>query len=999
MSSHKRFSRDGFQPLPHTRPEEMVANPHDVTIDIPLAPVTSRTGVRKTNTTTTMGNSTTTSPVTADQDSDHSHDHFDDKRQASRSLTNSRLAGRRRRLDDQARQNRDDADGTLTSAGRIYQRIYHFSVLTRYFLFVAPLALLIAVPMVIGATAAPNARIGGVKLLWFFTWLEVVWVSLWVSKLVAKLLPHVFQFLCGVVSPGTRKYAAVITNLEIPLSLVGWALTSLATFAVLMTQNPDARARQETSLKAWQTVVKNILFASLCSTLVLLAEKFLIQLISISYHRKQFDDKIRQSKRNIYLVSLLYDASRKLFPPYCPEFATDDYIVSDSLDLGATSRGGTPVGHKRSGSATPMKIIHEVGRVKDNVASVFGHVAQEVTGKKVFNPNAAHSVVVQALEKKHATEALARRIWLSLVLEGQDALYRDDICDVLGPDHQQEADEAFDTLDADANGDISLDELTMRLIEFGRDRLCVTHSVRDVDQAIHVLDSLLLAEVLGSCIFLFVKHPFDVGDRVDINSTQYTVERISLLFTMFKSVQNHKRTQVPNIVLNTLWIDNVSRSKAMRETVLIYVNFDTTLEDLDLLKREMARFVKDNPRDFQPGIDLELTDIAEMNKLVLKVEIKHKSNWANEAVRAARRNKFMCALVLALRQIPLYGPSAGGAPAGDKANPTYSVAISHSEAQTNAKQFDLDKAKKRIDYHEPTKDSSSSSSSTAVSTSVSFPRHSGADDRNGHDKDAHDKDVYGKDVHGKDVHKDTHHQPSLPSTHPNDIEEVRGVLRRETTTGRRRRAGTVEAHANTSLGPRTIPTIPDMSPAEPAQPSQRQPPRTSYFEDTSVLPARPPVPPPVNALLPDQTSSGLDLAPSDGNISSVSFPAPPTSAANPRDLTIDTTNLQDLAIHTTNPRGLAIDTTNLQDLVGRPLTRADSFTIVPSAQMQAMSPPTSTNPFYHKALPAHPPNEYPTGRERSLSERSLSPSQKRKPIPGMPEMKEFLTSPKSPTRI
>ncbi|RMZ89053.1 hypothetical protein DV736_g3728, partial [Chaetothyriales sp. CBS 134916] len=724
MSSYNPFSRDGFQPLPHTRPEEMATNTHDVTIDIPLAQVTSRTGIRKT---------TSTSPVMSKQGSDDSHDEYDEKRQASRSLTNSRLAGRRRRLDNQARHNKDETDGTLTSAGRIYQRIYHFSVITRYFVFVAPLALLIAVPMIIGATAAPHARIGG---------------------LFTKLLPYLFQFLCGVVNPGTRKYAAVLTNLEIPISLVGWALTSLATFAVLMTQNPDARARHETGLKPWQTVVKNVLFATLCSTLVLLVEKFVIQLISISYHRKQFDDKIRQSKHNIYLVSLLYDASRKLFPPYCPEFAPDDYIVSDSLNLHASSRSDSPAGHKRSGSATPMKIIHEVGRVKDNVASAFGHVAQEVTGKKVFNPNAAHSIVVQALEKKHTTEALARRIWLSLVLEGRDALYRDDICDVLGPDHQQDANEAFDCLDADGNGDISLDELTLRLIEFGRDRLAVTHSVRDVGQAIHVLDSLLLTvvfviivlifvgflnrnfattlattgtallslsfvfatsaqEVLGSCIFLFVKHPFDVGDRVDINNTQYSVERISLLYTMFKSVQNHKRTQVPNIVLNTLWIDNVSRSKAMREAVHVYVNFDTTLEDLDLLKSEIARFVKDNP-----------------------------------PVRAARRSKFMCALVLALRKIPLYGPGAGGAPAGDKANPSYSVAITDTQAQANAKQFDHEKAKKRMDY-QPTQDSSS----TAASTSVSFPRHSDADDEDMHDKDVHD-------------------QASMPCTRSNDIEEA-----------------------------------------------------------------------------------------------------------------------------------------------------------------------------------------------------------------------------------
>ena len=59
---------------------------------------------------------------------------------------------------------------------------------------------------------------------------RLVWLSLWGSKIVAHFLPFVFQFVAGVVSSGTRKYALIIKALEIPLSLAGWAITSLATF-------------------------------------------------------------------------------------------------------------------------------------------------------------------------------------------------------------------------------------------------------------------------------------------------------------------------------------------------------------------------------------------------------------------------------------------------------------------------------------------------------------------------------------------------------------------------------------------------------------------------------------------------------------------------------------------------------------------------------------------------------------------------------------------------
>lgn len=51
-------------------------------------------------------------------------------------------------------------------------------------------------------------------------------------------------------------------------------------------------------------------------------------------------------------------------------------------------------------------------------------------------------------------------------------------------------------------------------------------------------------EFLGSCIFLFVKHPYDVGDRVDIGKVQMVVDRISLLYTVFTRIDLMQVVQV-----------------------------------------------------------------------------------------------------------------------------------------------------------------------------------------------------------------------------------------------------------------------------------------------------------------------------------------------------------------------------------------------------------------------------------------------------------------------
>ena len=284
-----------------------------------------------------------------------------------------------------------------------------------------------------------------------------------------------------------------------------------------MTRNPTQRGLQRdledkkigkdkanggTDVKDWERVVQNILSALLVSSLLFLGEKLLIQLLSIGYHRKQFNTKIKQSKHNVHLMSLLYDASRALFPAYCEEFVDVDYIINDSIEI-PISKPGT--GNQVPGSATPMRLLQNLGRVGDKLTSAFGSIAQDVTGKQVFNPHSAHSIVVEALEKNKSSEALAKRLWMSFVVEGKNALYQEDIAEVLGADRREEANECFACLDRDGNGDVSLEEMILTICEFGRERHSIANSMHDVDQAIDVLDSLLCTVVLVLCIFVFSK--------------------------------------------------------------------------------------------------------------------------------------------------------------------------------------------------------------------------------------------------------------------------------------------------------------------------------------------------------------------------------------------------------------------------------------------------------------------------------------------------------------
>jgi small-conductance mechanosensitive channel len=570
------------------------------------------------------------------------------------------LQGRRRTtssLDQMESHNArvETTDNTLTRVGNLIKKVHSFSIITRYALYVLPIATLLVIPLALFDTVYKNARAGNIRLLGLFIWLEAVWVGLWVCKLLAKALPVVFQGACGLVSTGIRKYSLVLMALEIPLSLFLASIASWATVPVICSFDQGHCGDE------WLVTLHTICLATIAVAAVFLAEKFFVQLISINYHRKQYDRKIKDSKRLISILDMMYDASRQLSAPFSREFADLDYDIFDPDTSGIKKKLG------QAGIRTT--VINDIGRARDKVTSAFGNIASEISGKTLFNPNSAHSIVIGALETRRASKALARRLWLSFVPEGKDVLLVQDIRDVLGPSQAEEADEIFNALDKDCNGDVSLDEMIMLVMEVGQERKNRASSMHDISQAIEVLDRMLVVvvfiaiafiyaaffsktlasktaqlwsvltglafaiggtvtEFLGCCIFLFVKHPYDVGDRVDIDKTELIAEHISLMYSVFRRVDNDKTVQISHAVANTLWIENVSRSKAMKERITLGVSAATSSADIRALRVQLEEFVRatDNARDYQPGIDVEVIGIGNLDHLDLRIEIRHKAS-------------------------------------------------------------------------------------------------------------------------------------------------------------------------------------------------------------------------------------------------------------------------------------------------------------------------------------------------------------------------------------
>lgn len=569
------------------------------------------------------------------------------------------------------------------SFARVFKKIHDSNWLIRYFMYIVPLVLIILIPLLIGGLVFKRATVGGVRLLWFCVWLEIIWLTLWGARIVAKSLPWPAGLVSSVFTNNSKKWRDMCKQLEIPATLFFWMLAVLISFLPIMIHH---HLDGDTKVKSWEAAMNKVIVSIFTGVTLNFGEKIIIQLIAISFHLRTYADRIEINKFQIGSLTKLYQYSKE-------KIAMEDSDFEER----------TPSG---SGARTPMQYLNEAQKktqsVFGKVGDVAGNVAGDFTGKAVTKSTHPRQLVLTLLSSPSQSQVLARRLYRTFVKEEADTISSEDLKHAF--DNDEEADSAFAMFDKDMNGDISMTELEAVSVDIGKERKSITASLKDLDSVVAKLDAILLffvliitilvflslistsaagvltsagsavlalswlfsataQEFLQSCIFVLVKHPFDVGDRITIygntgaalKGDDYLVKEISLLFTEFKKMEGHI-VQAPNSYLNTLFILNMRRSGGLAEAVPLTVKFGTTLDQIDELRSRLLEYVKAEKREYQPNILTEIRDIVEAYSVNLNVIFFYKSNWQNELLRLQRRNKFICAMMVSMQEIGIEGP-------------------------------------------------------------------------------------------------------------------------------------------------------------------------------------------------------------------------------------------------------------------------------------------------------------------------------------------------------
>ncbi|XP_057730479.1 mechanosensitive ion channel protein 10-like [Arachis stenosperma] len=149
--------------------------------------------------------------------------------------------------------------------------------------------------------------------------------------------------------------------------------------------------------------------------------------------------------------------------------------------------------------------------------------------------------------------------------------------------------------------------------------------------------------VLEAIIFVFVMHPFDIGDRCVIDGVHMIVEEMNILSTVFLRYDNEK-IYYPNAVLLNKPISNFYRSPEMWDSIDFTIDASTPMETIIALKKSIQIYIESKPKYWNPKHSVIAKEIQNVDKLKLCLCVQHTINHQNYGERSIRITELLLEL-------------------------------------------------------------------------------------------------------------------------------------------------------------------------------------------------------------------------------------------------------------------------------------------------------------------------------------------------------------------
>ncbi|XP_057963876.1 mechanosensitive ion channel protein 10-like [Malania oleifera] len=149
--------------------------------------------------------------------------------------------------------------------------------------------------------------------------------------------------------------------------------------------------------------------------------------------------------------------------------------------------------------------------------------------------------------------------------------------------------------------------------------------------------------IFESIVFVFVMHPFDIGDRCVVDGVQMVVEEMNILTTVFLRYDMEK-IYYPNSVLLTKQISNFYRSPNMGDDIDFTIDVSTSFETIVALKKAIQKYIESKPKHWNPKHSVIVKEIENVHKMTMCLCVQHTINHQNYGDRDNRVSEFLLEL-------------------------------------------------------------------------------------------------------------------------------------------------------------------------------------------------------------------------------------------------------------------------------------------------------------------------------------------------------------------
>ncbi|KAL6208067.1 hypothetical protein ACLB2K_019019 [Fragaria x ananassa] len=502
------------------------------------------------------------------------------------------------------------------------------------------------------------------------------------GMLVTNWIMHLIVFLIECNFLLRKKVLYFVHGMKKSVQVFLWLSLVLLTWLLLFNRGVE---RSETSTKILKYVTWTIV-SVLIGAFLWMLKTLLLKILASSFHVNTFFDRIQESIFHQYVLQTLSghplmeeaDGNGGKSPSTSKLSFRATKKAKEGKEKQVIDMTKLQKIKQEKVSSWTMKVL--VDAVTSSGLSTISHTLDEMEG---LNEQRDKEIT----SEMEATAA-AYDIFLNVAPLGAKYIEEWDLLRFM---IEEEVELVWPLIDVAKTGQVDRKTLTEWVLKVYNGRKALAHSLTDTKTAVKQLNKLvttvlviitivvwlLLMEIAttkvlvllssqlvvaafifgNTCktifeaiIFVFVMHPFDVGDRCVVDGVQLMVEEMNILTTVFLKL-NQEKVYYPNSVLSTKPISNYYRSSNMGDSVEFSIAFTTPVKKIGELRGKVKEYLEGNLTLWHPNHQIVVLEIENVNKLKMALFFSHTMNFQEWGEKQRRRSEMVMALKKCLEDL------------------------------------------------------------------------------------------------------------------------------------------------------------------------------------------------------------------------------------------------------------------------------------------------------------------------------------------------------------